>query len=256
MSALAQQQQAMLESLLLPESITAIKNIAICADAMGARGLKVYKANGHALAERALGAAYPVLAQMLGDASFSALARALWHATPPQYGDMAQWGDTMPGFVAASAQLADEPYLADVARLEWALHTCAGAADAVLKPATLALLGSDDLDRLTLQMAPGTALLSSPWPVASLVRAHLDDGVTMAQAAALLHIGQAEDTVVWRQGFRPRLRCALPGEAGFMSALLQSQTLGAALDAAPQLDINKWLSEAIETGLLMAVHPL
>ena len=255
MSALAEQQQALLESLFLQESKIAIKNIAICADAVGARGLKVYKANGHSLAERALGAAYPVLAQMLGDASFSALARALWHAMPPQCGDMAQWGDTLAEFVAASVQLADEPYLADVTRVEWALHTCAGAADAALRPATLALLGSHDLDALTVQLAPGTALICSPWPIASLVRAHRDDGITMAHAAALLRKGHAEDVVVWRQGYRPRLRCALPGEAGFVSALLQSQTLGAALDAAPQLDINKWLTEAIEMGLLMAVQP-
>jgi hypothetical protein len=256
MSALAEQQQALLESLFLQESKIAIKNIAISADAMSVRGLKVYKANGHVLAERALRAAYPVLAQMLGDESFSALARALWHATPPQYGDMAQWGDTLAEFVAASAQLADEPYLADVARVEWALHTCAGAADAVLQPATLALLGSHDLDALTVQLAPGAAQICSPWPIASLVRAHRDDGVTMAHAATLLRNGRAEDVVVWRQGYRPRVRNAKPGEAGFVSALLQSQTLGAAIDASPQLEINHWLTEAIETGLLMAVHPL
>jgi hypothetical protein len=256
MSALAQQQQALLETLFLPESKFAIKTIANCADTMGVRGLEVYKANGHALAERALVAAYPVLAQMLGDASFSALARALWHAMPPQYGDMAQWGDTLAEFVAASVQLADEPYLGDVARVEWALHTCAGAADAVLQPATLALLGSHDLDALTVQLAPGAAQICSPWPIASLVRAHRDDGVTMAHAATLLRNGRAEDVVVWRQGYRPRVRNAHPGEAGFVSALLQSQTLGAAIDAAPQLEINHWLTEAIETGLLMAVHPL
>ncbi len=256
MSVLEQQQQALLKGLLLPASEFAIRNIAVCADSMGVRGLKVYKANGHALAERALLAAYPVLAQMLGDESFSALARALWHATPPQCGDMAQWGDTLAEFVAASVQLADEPYLADVARVEWALHTCTGAADAALQPATLALLGSHDLDALTVQLAPGTAVICSPWPIASLVRAHRDDGVTMTQAATLLRNGHAEDVVVWRQGYRPRVRNAQPGEAGFVSALLQNLTLGAAIDAAPQLEINHWLTEAIETGLLMAVHPI
>ena len=83
---------------------------------MSVRGLEVYKANGHALAERALVAAYPVLAQMLGDESFSALARALWHATPPQCGDMAQWGDTLAEFVAASVQLLTEEVLLQMVR--------------------------------------------------------------------------------------------------------------------------------------------
>lgn len=256
MSALAQQQQRLLESVFASGPVDAIKNIAVCADSMGNRGLKAYQSNGHALAERALLAAYPVLAQMLGGESFAALARALWHATPPQRGDVAQWGDTLADFVATSPQLADEPYLADVARVEWALHTCASAADAELQPATLALLGSHDLDALRLQLAPGTALLCSPWPVASLVRAHLDDGVTLVQAATLLRAGQAEEALVWRQGYRPRLRYAQPGEAVLVSALLRGSPLGAALDAAPQLDINAWLTEAVQSGLLLAVHPL
>ncbi|MDZ7921394.1 putative DNA-binding domain-containing protein [Rhodoferax sp.] len=256
MSTLAQQQQQLLAGLFSLDAENAIKNIAICADSMGARGLKAYQSNGRALAERALLAAYPVLAQMLGAESFAALARALWHASPPQRGDMAQWGDTLADFVAASPQLADDPYLADVARVEWALHTCASAGDAELQPATLALLGSHDLDVLRLQLAPGTALLCSRWPVASLVRAHGDGGVALAQAATLLRAGQAEDALVWRQGYRPRLRNAQPGEVLLVSALMQGSSLGGALDAAPQLDIQAWLTDAVQSGLLLAVHPL
>lgn len=254
MSALALQQQQLLESLFVPETESAIKNIAICADSMGARGLKAYQSNGHALAERALLAAYPVLAQMLGGESFAALARALWHACPPQRGDVAQWGDTLADFVATSPQLADEPYLANVARVEWALHTCASAADAELQPATLALLGSHNLDTLRLQLAPGTTVVCSPWPTASLVQAHLQTGVTLAEAATRLRAGQAEDVVVWRQGYRPRLRQAVPGEVVFVFTLLQGHSLGLALDAAPQLDINGWLTDAVQSGLLLAVH--
>ncbi|MBX9818349.1 MAG: putative DNA-binding domain-containing protein [Burkholderiaceae bacterium] len=255
MSALAQQQQRFLDGLFSPVTQDDIKNIAVCADPMRARGLKAYQSNGHALAERALLAAYPVLAQMLGAESFAALARALWHTSPPRRGDVAQWGDTLADFVAASPQLADEPYLADVARVEWALHTCASAADAELQPATLALLGSHDLDTLRLQLAPGTAVLCSSWPVASLVRAHLQEGVTLAEAATRLRAGQAEDVVVWRQGYRPRVRQALPDEALFVAALLRGAPLGAAMDSAPQLDINAWLTDAVPSGLLLALRP-
>jgi len=256
MSALALQQQHLLESLFVHGSTSAMKSVAGCADSTWARGLKAYQANGHALAERALLAAYPVLARMLGDESFAALARALWHASPPLRGDVAQWGDTLADFVAASSQLADDPYLADVARVEWALHTCASAADAPLQPETLALLASHDLDALWLQLAPGTALLRSPWPVVSLVRAHADDGVTLPQAAALLHAGQAEDALVWRQGYRARVRQAPSGEAEFVAALLAGSALGAAMDAAPLFDTNAWLADAVHSGLLLAAHPL
>ena len=255
MSALAEQQQQLLERVFSYHITNATKNIAVRADSMRIRGLKAYQANGRALAERALLAAYPVLAQMLGAESFAALARALWHASPPQRGDMALWGDALAGFVAASPQLTEDPYLADVARLEWALHTCASAADAELQPATLALLGNHDLDALQLQLAPGAAVLRSSWPVVSLVRAHTDDGVTLSQAATLLRAGQAEDAVVWRQVYRPRLRQAVPGEVALLPKLLQGCSLGVALDDSPSLDIQAWLTDALQTGLLLAVHP-
>ncbi|WP_294766988.1 putative DNA-binding domain-containing protein [uncultured Rhodoferax sp.] len=256
MSMLARQQQALLESLFSPQTPIATKFIAACADSMGARGLKAYQSNGHALARRALQAAYPVLARMLGDESFADLARALWHATPPERGDLAHWGYTLPDFVAASAQLADEPYLSDVARAEWALHCCATAADATLQADSLALLGSQDLDTLHLRLAPGTWLLRSPWPVASILLAHRDEGPSLAEAGARLRAGQAEDVLVWRQGFRPCVRIAMPGEADLVAALLAGLALGPALDAAPALDVQAWLAQAVQSGLLLAVHPM
>lgn len=256
MSALAAQQQALVEALFAWPAEDAIKNVAACAMGTGARGLKAYQSNGHQLAERALQGAYPVLAQLLGEASFGDLARAFWHAQPPLYGDLAQWGQALPDFVQASAQLVDEPYLADVARVEWALHSAATAADAEPDLATLALLTQEDPGVLRLRLAPGCTVLHSRWPVASIVGAHLDTTPTLAEAGALLRSGVAESAVVWRQGLRPRARLALNGEAQALQVLLAQDTLGAALDAAPTLDVSAWLPVAVQTGLLLSVQRL
>ncbi len=144
MSALARKQQALLAALFDWPYEDATQNIANYADEKWARGLKVYQANGHALACNALRAAYPVVAQLLGEESFDALARALWHAQPPLRGDAAQWGGALPEFVRVSDQLASEPYLPDVAALEWALHLAASAADASADPSSFALLADHD----------------------------------------------------------------------------------------------------------------
>ncbi|MBA4175071.1 MAG: hypothetical protein C0505_00690 [Leptothrix sp. (in: Bacteria)] len=95
-----------------------------------ARGLAAYRANAGALAERALAAAYPTLQQLLGADSLAGLARHFWHRHPPQAGDIARGGADLADFIAAAPALADEPYLADLARLEWAVHCAATAADA------------------------------------------------------------------------------------------------------------------------------
>lgn len=254
MSRLAAQQQALLALLFDWPSHDALKNIAVYADCTWARGQKVYQSNGHALSRNALCAAYPVLAQLLGNESFEALARALWHAGPPLRGDAAQWGGALAEFVCASDQLADEPYLADVARLEWALHCAASAADGQADAASFALLAEHNPANIYLQLSPGCATLCSGWPVVSIIHAHLQPTPGLTQVGQFIRDRVGQDALVWRNGLRPLLRQAQAGEAVFVAALLAGQTLGAALDQAPALDISAWLPMAVQTGLLLAVR--
>lgn len=221
-----------------------------------ARGLKAYQANGHALAERALLAAYPVVAQLLGGESFADLARALWHAQPPTRGDVGCWGEGLAAFLHGSAQLRDDPYLPDVARAEWALHRCAGAADADPDLASLALLTTQAPEAVGLVLAPGCAVVRSAWPVASILGAHLDGSPSLQEAGAQLRRGEAQDAVVWRAGLRPRVRLALAGEADGLNVLLRGHSLADALEAAPALDFGQWLPLAVQSGLVLAARAL
>ena len=257
MSTLAVQQQALLEALLAWPAESAMQKIATYATDPRARGLKAYQANGHALAERALRAAYPVVAQLLGDESFADLARALWHAQPPVRGDIACWGDALGAFVQASVQLQDEPYLADVARAEWALHQCAGAPDQPSDLTTLALLTTHDPAQLCLVLAPGCTVVRSAWPIASILGAHLGASPSLEEAGAQLRAGLAQDAVVWRAGLRPRVRLTLAGEAGVLQALLAGDSLAQALETpagASTLDFGQWLPMAVQSGLVLAVR--
>ena len=254
MSTLAQQQQALLAVLFDWPNQNTITNIASYADSTWARGQKVYQSNGHALCSSALRAAYPVLAQLVGDESFKALARALWHASPPLHGDAAQWGGGLAQFVRASEQLADEPYLADVATLEWALHCAASAADGWADAASFALLAEHDPANVYLQLSPGSATLCSDWPVVSIVNAHLQQNPDLAQVGQLVRGRAGQDALVWRSGLQPLVRQAQAGEAAFVAALLRGQSLGDALNQAGAFDISTWLPMAVQTGLLLGVR--
>lgn len=259
MSTLAEQQAALLAALFDWPAQDAAARLGALARGVGSRpgrGLKVYQANGHFLAERALGAAYPVLVQLLGSDSFADLARALWHAQPPQSGDVAQWGAGLADFVQASAQLQSEPYLADVARAEWALHRASTAADGQADVATLALLTTEDAAQLVLRLAPGWAALPSRYPLASLLLAHREGSPSLEAVGQALQQGVAEDVLVWRAGLQPRLRQALPGECALLHGLQAGLALQPALDAAPALDFSRWLPLAVHSGLLLAVSPL
>lgn len=251
MSQLQAQQNALLDALFAWPPQNAMKIVAAHAMDTGARGLKAYQSNGHALAERALAVAYPVLAQLLGTESFADLARALWHAHPPVSGDAGLWGAALSEFVQGNAQLQDEPYLADVAAAEWGLHQCSTALDVAPDPASLALLTEHDPERLFLTLAPGCLALRSAWPVASILGAHRENSPTLAQAGQDVQNVVAQELVVWREGFKPRTRQALAGEVDLLVALLGGQTLGEALDVATALDFGVWFPVALQTGLVL-----
>jgi hypothetical protein len=221
-------------------------------DALTERGLHAYRANGRALAQRALQAAFPVVAQLLGDENFDAVATRLWLAHPPDSGDAARWGGALPAWIDANADLSDaEPYLADVARVEWALHGASTSAEAVVDIASFALLQQHDPTALTLRLAPGVHCIASPWPVVSIIEAHTDGAVDLPTAAARLRARQAECALVWRDGLQPRLKQVDLGEASLLQVLLQGGSLDSALAASPGLAFDTWLTSAVTAGVLV-----
>lgn len=260
MNALAAQQQALVSALWARRSGDAAALLVPHAErpdeALFLRGLQAYRSNGRELAQRALESAYPVVAQLLGEEGFAALARELWLRHPPRRGDLAQWGGELAALVQALPDLhGEEPYLPDLARLEWALHRCAVAADVAPDAGSLALLSEADPARVRLRLVPGTALLPSAWPVASIVLAHLQGRPTLEEAALRLREGVAETALVWRQGFKPMLREVAPHEAAFLAALQEGRALADSLQLAPQLDFGAWLAAAWQQGLLAGAEP-
>jgi hypothetical protein len=259
MTQLAQQQQALVAALWTPRTRDGLSLLAahVAPLTQATRGLQAYRSNGRMLAERVLQGAYPVVAQLVGDENFAAMARALWLAAPPASGDMGTWGAAFAGWIDADASLsAEEPYLADVARVEWALHTVATAADAATDIASFALLQQVDPERITLALAPETWHLASRAPVASIVLAHLQGEPSLEEAGQRLRAGAAEDVLVWRAGWAPRARAMDHDECAFIGALLAGASLAVACDAAPALAVDQWLAPAVQSGLVTAAVPI
>ena len=225
------------------------------------RGLNCYKSNAHAVAERALSAAYPVVTAILSVESMAQLARAFWHTHPPQHGDLAQWGDKLATFVAASPQLAELPWLADLARVEWALHRADGAPDAEADLSSLALLAAEDPDHLTLRLAPGMQVLRNTFAVVPVLLAHvLPTAQERENAIGQLGITwcppQTEHALVWREGHRrSRTGAVSEATARFVAELQAGQALLPALEHCA-LDFSSWLPEALREGWVIGADRL
>jgi hypothetical protein len=223
-----------------------------------ARGLEAYRANAEAIAERALVAAFPTVQALVGATDFKHLAREFWLARPPRRGDLGEWGDAFATWLQAFEAMAAWPYLADVARLDFALHCNERAADAVLDAASLALLETTDPAQLRIALMPGTALIRSAWPIASIHRAHELEGEAAEQAFALVRDAvearRGEDAMVVRQGWRAVVVPLGPTDSRWTQSLLAGANLAEAFDQAGEgFDFALWLQTAVRNAWLKDV---
>ena len=222
------------------------------------RGLQAYQANAGALAERALAAAFPTLQELLGDESFANLARAFWHHAPPGRGDIGTWGHDLASFVAAAPDLADEPYLPDVARLEWAVHEAQSAANSELDASSLAVLADQDPQSIWFRPRPGTQVLVSLHPVASIWQAHRQAATTGVDRFAAVRQAfaerQAQTALIWRDDWAVQVVALDLADALLTQALCQGLSLGRALEQVathhPGFEFEAWLVTALRRGWL------
>ena len=128
--------------------------------------LRVYRHHVFDSLASALAATFQTVEAVVGADFFRGLARAFIGQSPPSQPVLAEYGSGFPAFVAGHDVARDLPYLADVARLDWALNLAFQApAGTRLAAADLAAMPADRLPVLRLGLAPGTVLFASAYPL-------------------------------------------------------------------------------------------
>lgn len=135
--------------------------------------MQVHRRNAEANWHDALAAAYPVVARLVGPAFFREAALRYAEAEPSASGDLEEFGAAFAPFLAAYPHAATLAYLADVARLEWALHESERAGDAApLDLAALARCAAGDPGAIRLRLHPAVRLIASPHPILAIWEAN------------------------------------------------------------------------------------
>ncbi|TDM09197.1 MAG: hypothetical protein C4K60_07780 [Ideonella sp. MAG2] len=215
------------------------------AQAQALSGLRAYRANGLAVAHRALVAAYPTVAAMVGDEAMKVLARDLWWQSPPVVGDLALWGEALPDWLGHFEPLAEFPWLPDCARLDWVVHRAATLADVPSGRADLHLLAEVDPEHLGLCIVPSMQIVHSVWPLAALRAAHQHPEPDVDEIAQLLAPSARSPhvTLVWRQGWLTHVSAVTVAEGQFMQRLAEARNLAQALADVQDsdFDFQSWL---------------
>ncbi len=217
-------------------------------------GVEAYVVNADKGAERALVSTFPTLHQLIGADDFARVAARFRRAHPPERGDLGEWGEHFPDWLRLEAGLAQWPYLGDCAALDLAVQRCERAADSVFDAASLALLQEGEPNRLHLRLMPGTAVLSSAWPVAAIHAAHHATAADFSLVREALGARRGESVLVVRAGWRARVQPIDATTLVWTRCLLDGLDLAAALErAGVAFDFAAWLAAALRGSWLQGV---
>jgi hypothetical protein len=186
----------------------------------------------HSLAA-ALATTFSTVQMLVGEAFFRQLARAFVGQSLPTQPVLSEYGAGLADFIAGYEPARGVPYLADIARLDWALNGAyhAPSVDG-LDAAALSAIGTDRLPAKSLSLAPGAALITSPYPLGLIWRASQPGAET---TTVDLNSGEARLLVLRRPDDAVFVELAL-GEAAFVAALMQGKPIEAAAEAAFRAD--------------------
>jgi hypothetical protein len=218
---------------------------------IGAAGaLAIYRNHVRISLTAALRTTFPVVCKLVDERFFAFAAHAYIQAVPPETPCLAEYGASFPGFLASFAPCRGVPYLADVARLEWALN-CARIAryGAPLDHLALAKVAPAELPNLTFGFDPAVRLLASSYPIDRIWLANQEP----PQAGAVELAGDSR-LQIYRARSEAVFRTLEPASFLFRKALQRRVALGdaaeTALAADPMFDLMLELSQMIREGVI------
>ncbi len=203
----------------------------------------------------ALRSAFPVVEKLTGDDFFEGVAARYISCEPSRSGNLQDFGYRFPQFLASLAQVADVPYLPEIARLEWMRQEAYLAADAeAIDLAALAGLDEEGIKTVRLQMHPSLRLLSSDFPVMDVWMFCQEKSSGRLQLT-----GEGQSLAVWRSGENISMQELDTARYQWVALLNGRSTLGASTDNVterhPEFDLAGSLHWLFHSGLVSGVIP-
>jgi hypothetical protein len=190
---------------------------------------------------------FPRVCAVAGDAAFQALACRYLVRHPSTHPSVRHAGSRFAGFLAAEAE-PDLPFLADLARLEWARVEVFDAPDATpLQLADLHALPPRDWPSLRFAVVPACRIIEAAWPVHDIWAGAAPEEAL--RAGSPVAVEPAATVVrVWREGWSVSHAAMGETEQRALSLLGRGEPFAALCAAVDDLDED---AAAVEMGRLL-----
>ena len=222
--------------------------------AISAQGLMgIYQNSAIANITNSLSLSYPVIEKLVGKYFFRACCKEYIYTHWPTSGNMDDYGEAFPQFLAALAQVEQLIYLEDVAKLEWLFHQSSLAKDSInFDWATLAKIAPSDAMNLSFLLAPSVALIKSALPIGKI---WLMNQVNAPQSAELsLDVENEVFMVLFRQELKTEMIAITPCEFSLLQSFSKQHIFEVAIESATVIDANisidYCLKKYIELGVI------
>jgi len=205
----------------------------------------------------ALAANMPRLQELLGGQEFAALAGSYIDAHPSPFASIRWFGDQLAAMLADSRPA--QPWLAELARWEWALAASFDARDAIpLGVEALVTIAPADWAGLRLQFHPSVQYLELRTNAQALFKALADEQAPPQPAL----LDRPQPWLLWRQDLKTQYRSLDPSETGALAVVRAGGTFGEMCEtlcqwqdaeAVPLLAagmLKRWIVEDMLTALL------
>ncbi|TVO72246.1 HvfC/BufC N-terminal domain-containing protein [Sedimenticola selenatireducens] len=247
MSQLAELQQAFCDALRSPEMPTDALLDAIVDDGLNLQRFNVYRNNFIVLNGDALADMYPVIKRLVGDEAFRVLATAYVRSHPPQARTLLLYGDQFPAFLASIPELVELPYLADVARIEFAWTEAYHAQEhPVLTEDQVSSITADAFGQCQLLPHPTLHCIGSDYPIYSIWQANQS-----CETDELISLDQGESYVIV---LRPEIDVEVSTVSQGAFHFLKQLQSGAIIEAAYEVAIEQ--DSTFDLGVFLTQHLL
>jgi hypothetical protein len=231
-----------------PELVAEIETVGLAAEAR----LRIYRNHLVTTLSAALESTFPVVCRLVDRRFFAYAAHEYLRQHPPQSRCLAEYGAGLADFLSGFEPCKDLPYLADVARFEWALNTAATAREtSPLEIEALAAIPPERAALLKIALQPSVSYFASGWPIDAIWLANQQKEVRpvdLASGGTTVEMRRADEGFSWQR--------LAPGIFAFRRALAEGLALGTAAATAaadPAFDLaaalDRLFAERLVVGL-------
>jgi hypothetical protein len=176
--------------------------------------LSIYSQAYRSRLAEALASNIPRLQQLVGDEVFAQLAQLYVDEQPSKFASIRWFGEHFDAVIAR--EYASHPWLAELARWEWAIATAFDASDAApLRLEALAEVAPYEWPDLRFEFHPSLQRLDLSTNAAALFKA-LSEELPLPEPVALDH---PQSWLIWRQGLKTQYRSLSSDEAAALDAM-------------------------------------